>query len=500
MSEAEYLELISKNPKAAASLFISKDREILKLQNNLYNALHAQYGRKSEKLLAPGVEQISLFPVDELNKAEPEEEPKELEVAAHTRTKKRTRREIPEGTPVVRIEHAAKETHCKCCGKELCEIRKETTRILNYVPAHFEVEEHIRPVLVCKSCDSAPVTEALKPGIQLIERSPAGAGLLSHILISKYQDHLPLNRLETIFARHGFEVPRQRMCDWLAHLAELLHPLYKVIKSELLKQEYLQADETTVKVRDDELNGSCHTGYFWAILAPPPVNLVYFHYAASRASEVPKILLGDFKGILQTDLYAGYNEVYLAELSVRAGCFAHVRRKFLDIQKLSPASEWNRTLKLISELYKIEKKDIQDLKLLHQQRGKYSKPILEELKEHLTRWEAKTLPESPVCKAIKYALKQWEALELFIKDPRVKLDNNLIENQMRPIALGRKNWLFAGSHDGAMRASIFFSLINSCRLHKLNTWTYFNDVLKRLPATPQAELVNLLPHRWSQIS
>ena len=501
MGELEYDQLIAGDPKAATMLFLEKDRELLernreieKLRNHLINATKAQFGTKSEKLASGN--QGELFPVDELTAPCAQEELPSIEVPAHKRRAKRTRREIPEGTPVRTIPHPPAHITCDCCGKELVHLRDEVTKILNYLPARFEVEEHVRPVMACSHCrQSAPKTTPLPAGIQLIPRSPAGVGLLNYILISKYQDHLPLNRLEGMFARLGFELPRNRMCEWLGFMAELLQPLYKAIKRELMWQHYLQADETTVKIQDGEEPGKCHTGYFWGLLGPPPMNLVYFHYADSRAGEVPKAILSGFAGVLQTDLYAGYNQVYVPESTCRAGCWAHVRRKFLGIQKLAEKDVQN-ALELIAKLYHVERPG-RPLPETLAARQKHSAPVLERLYAHLSSWSARTLPQSDVQRALKYALGQWDALSLFLSDPSIVLDNNLIENQMRPIALGRKNWMFSGSHEGAMRAAIFFSLINSCRLNKVNTWTYFNDVLPRLAANPDSDPVSLLPHKWA---
>lgn len=489
MGEAEYNELIANDPQAAAKMLVEKDREIEKLRNHLINAAKAQFGAKSERLHPEAQEQ--LFPVEEFT---PESETPQIEVPAHTRGVTRKRRELPAGTPVRVVAYPPAETACACCGKELVQIRTEITKLLNYIPAHVEVEEHHRPVMACANCkESAPVTTPLPAGVQLIPRSPAGTGLLSHISISKYQDHIPLNRQEAMFARLGFELTRNRMCEWLRFVAELLHPLHKALKLELLKLKYLQADETTIKIQDGDEAGKCHTGYLWGLLGPPPVNLVYFHYADSRAAEVPRSLLDSYEGVLQTDYYAGYNPVYVPERTVRAGCWAHVRRKFLSIQKLAEG-EVKKALKLIAELYRLENSDrtVEKTLAVRQQR---SVPVLAQLHEHLSSWSIRSLPQSDVQRVLRYALSQWDALTLFAADPRLALDNNLIENQMRPIALGRKNWLFAGSHEGAMRAAIFFSIINSCRLNKINTWQYFNDVLPKLAAGAMA--AELLPNRWT---
>lgn len=494
MTNAAYLELIQQDPAAASRLLVEKDQEILKLQQHLINANKARFGAKSEKL-STTFEQQNLFALKTLEEPAAQEDSPTVLIPEHTRQKKRNRRELPAGTPIRRIVHPADVSECGCCGKELTQIREEVTKILNYVPASFELEEHVRPVMACSHCrEFSPVTTKLPAGVQLIERSPVGVGLLSSILLSKYQDHQPLHRLETTFARLGFELPRQRMSDWLGNLAEILLPLYRTLKDELLRESYLQADETTIKIQDCEIEGKCHTGYFWGILAPPPLNLIYFHYADNRSGDVPKILLDQFKGVVQTDLYAGYNTVYVPDHAVRAGCWAHVRRKFIEIQKLA-SKDVTVALELIAKLYHAESRD-KTREAIHTTRQKHSVALLEKLHQHLSLWSARTLPESAVQKVLQYALSQWDALVLFVKNPDLKLDNNLIENQMRPIALGRKNWLFAGSHEGAMRAAIFFSLINSCRLNKVNTWHYFNDVLPRLPTTAKENLPALLPCRW----
>lgn len=491
MGESDYQQLIDSDPNAVAKLLVEKDREIEKLRNHLLNAQRAQYGTKSERV-SPDTQE-PLFALEELT--EPAVQEELLVVPAYKRSAKRRRREIPQGTIVKRIEHEPIETTCSCCGKGLSVLREEETKILNYIPARFELECHVRPVMACTHCkQSAPKATPLPAGIQLIPRSPAGVALLSSILLSKYQDHLPLHRQEVIFARLGYELPRSRMCEWLGHLAELLHPLYKAEKELLLKEPYLQGDETPVKIQDGETEDKCHQGYFWA-LSPPAKKLVFYHYAPTRAGEVPRSLLSGFKGILQTDLYAGYNEVYVPEETTRAGCWAHVRRKFISVQKLSE-KELHVVLSLISKLYHAEPKD-RAPKVVLAARTKHSTEIVSKLHLYLIEWSKRTLPRSEVQKAIQYALSQWEALTLFLTNPMVELDNNLIENQMRPIALGRKNWLFAGSHEGAMRAAIFFSLINSARMNKVNTWLYFNHVLPRLAHAPKGdELTKLLPHLW----
>ena len=490
METNEYEELPKEN---LVSLLTERDREIEKLQLLIIQANKSRFGKKSEKLSsddrqgllfsfeAPGpiaVETISVVP-------------------EHTRTvHKKGRKPLPDNLPRNRIEHPPEETVCSCCKEPLVKIGEDITEELDYSPATFVLNEHVRVRLACSRCKGNGVeTSKLPETVQPLERARPGSGLLASIIINKYVDHLPLYRQEQMFLRAGIEIPRQRMCDRVMKVADLLYPLWKELKQEILLNPYVQADETTIKVQDpDKENEGLFTGYFWSLHKPP--NLAYFEYFPSRAGEAAKELLKDFKGTIQTDLYAGYNKVLLPGEVIRIACLAHVRRKFIEVEKTAK-SECTKVLELISRLYQNEAKwknaDSQERLNLRQQ---HSVPVLSELHEYLSMLQVRTLPKAPLMEAISYALIQWEQVKAIFSDGNYQLDNNAIERQIRLIALGRKNYLFAGSHDGARAAATFYSLLGTCKLNKVNQFTWLSDVISKLKTINRSNAKQLLPHIW----
>jgi len=314
-------------------------------------------------------------------------------------------------------------------------------------------------------------------------------------MVSKYVDHLPLFRQEAMFARQGISIARARMCDWIAAVCELLKPLYEALRLELIALSYLQANETTIKVQDPEHPKHILTGYFWGIHAPPE-RLAYFEYYATRGSDAAKELLKDFKGTVQTDLYAGYNPVLLPGTVVRLACMAHVRRKFIETQSVAK-NQCRKVLQLIAELYEIEKRikhaSVSERKVT---REKKSAPLLEELKTYLLELKQTTLPKHALMKALDYALSQWEEIARYTQNGIFDIDNNAMERDIRPIAIGRKNYLFAGSHDGAKRAAMLYSFFACCKLHKVNAFDWLKDVMVRVQFDKSVSARDLLPHRW----
>ena len=304
-----------------------------------------------------------------------------------------------------------------------------------------------------------------------------------------------INRVERIRGTtFGITLPRKLLCDWVAGAVELLTPIYQKLVKVILNNNYVQADETTLQVQDNAIAGKLHTGYLWAVLAPP--NLVYFHYAENRAGEVPREMFKDYCGKVQTDAYAGYNRVFLPGKCKRIACMAHIRRKFIEVERSSKRAGCQKILKLIAELYKIERA-IKALTPEERQKSRIKKsfPLMRKLYETIRHEKKYALPESPYHKALKYAWAQSIAMLQVFRDGRYELDNNLIENQMRPVALGRKNYLFAGSHEGARRAAVLYSLINSCKLNGIDPYHYLSDVLRRIH-TPGVKIEELLPHSW----
>ena len=470
---------------------VELQREIEKLHNHIRNANKKLFGSKTEKLTS---EQIKF----DFNQAEPEQIKlisEEIVVEKHTRQIRRGRQPLPSDLPREEVIYEPEQKTCECCGGELTVIGEERSEELEKIPAQLKVIEHIRIKKACAHCKGAGVLVPPLPASVLpIERARPGAGLLADIIVSKYVDHLPLHRQEQIFARQGINLSRKRMCDWIAKVTELITPLYEALYKEIIAFKYIQGDETTIKVQDGETEGKCTTGYLWGLLGPP--KLVWFHYAPSRAGEVPKQILADFTGTLQTDAYAGYNTVLVPDGCKRIACLAHVRRKFIEVQK-SAQKECQQVLKLISELYHLEK-SAKDESSRMAIREKKSIKVLDELFKYLKNTNEKILPRSLLSGAISYALKQETEIRRIFEDGTFELDNNGIERQMRPVAIGRKNYLFAGSHDGAHRAAVMYSLLNTCKLNKVNPWEWLSDVLRRISSDRHAKACELLPHHWKK--
>ena len=477
------------NKPELISLLLDSEREIEKLRNHINNANKKLYGAKSEKL---STEQIKFsFNLPELPKQESLEE--EVIVERHTRTVRRGRKPLPSDLPREEIVYEPEATHCPCCNKELVKIGEERSEELEKIPAQLKVIVHIRVKKACPGCKGAGVLVPPLPATVFpLERARPGPGLLADIVVSKYVDHLPLHRQEAMYARLGIELRRQRMCDWVAGIVNLLMPLYDALKAEILLLPYIHADETTLKVQDGAKPGKCHTGYLWGLHGPP--NLVWFHYDESRAGSVPREILNGYTGAVHTDAYAGYNQIYLPDRCVRVACLAHIRRAFIEVQKTA-GKEVARILTLIAQIYKLEShiKSPDQRLAVRQER---SKKIADQLFEFISATATRTLPKSDLMKALNYALNQKDAVLRIFERGEFDLDNNAIERQMRPVAIGRKNYMFAGSHDGAHRAAVLYSLLNTCKLNKVNPWEWMRDVLVRVSSDSSVSAADLLPQHW----
>lgn len=478
-------------PDALVSMLVEKDREIVKLQRILSNLQKTQFGVKSEKLSVVSDNQIPLLGTEV---SAPELPKKKVTVPAHTRAA-RVKRDLSK-LPHVRVVHEPYSKNCSCCGDLLSKVGEDISKELNYIPAKLYITEHVRPRYGCSRCKERILQAALPDNAKPLNKSIAGASLLSQVLVSKYVDHLPLHRQERIFARKGLEIPRKNLCDWIGGVvSEYFTRLWKELKKELLAESYLQADETTMKVQDPEVQKRCHTGYLWEMYGPEK-RAVLFEYAESRAGAVAEEIFEGYKGALQTDLYAGYNKVLLPGTVSRIACLAHVRRKFIEAEK-SCSKEATTVLSFISELYRLERAwEGLSPPERKAERDAYSKPIFLKLEGYLRELRERTLPKAPLMEAINYTLTQWNAIFRILDDGRFHLDNNSIEREMRPIALGRKNYLFAGSHEGAKRAAIIYSLFGTAQLHQVNPLVWTQDVLERMRGVKTSEVHLLLPHHW----
>ncbi len=487
-----YEDLLSQNGDLLTKIE-SLERTVSLLSHQLVSLRRGVFGKSSEKLTS-GELTLPLFP--EIEKEGPNLENlanNEITITEHARTKRNGRSPLPKDLPRERIEYAPDNTKCTCCGDELAKIGEDITEELEVVPAKLFVKEHVRGRYACSKCKQGVITAELPADVQIIDRVRAGTGLLADIIVKKHCDHLPLNRQEQIFKRSGINLSRSTMCDWLGYCADALKPIVNEMRKDILKSFVINADETPIDIVTDE---GMKRGYLWGYLGDKKE--VVFEATLSRASEHPRKFLDNYGSYLQADAYSGYNYFFEETPAIRLACWAHVRRKFFEAKSLDPP-RCKEILGLISQLFAIERRAKENKLNANEHldlRIKSSRLILEKLENLFIITKQQTVPKSPLCLAANYALNQWPALIRFLDDHRLRLDNNPIEQQIRPIAVGKHNWLFAGSKNGADRAATFFSLINSCKLQNINPWQYLNDVLKRLGSHPQSRISELTPRGW----
>jgi transposase len=396
-------------------------------------------------------------------------------------------------TVTERIE--PQERVCAHCGQTKCEIGCERSERFEYVPARVIRHEILRPKLACP-CGAGGVSIAPLPP-QVVDQGQAGASLVAQVILGKYADHLPLYRQQQQFERLGLNFPRQTLCDWVERGAAWLQAIVREMKRELLAGDYLQVDETPVKVMDPEVQGRCATGYLW--VAGQPGGDVIFEFQPGRGREYAEQLLGDFQGYLQRDGYGVYSSLAKGDDGlIGVGCWAHARRKFVEAMEERP-QEAGVIVTELRKLYLIER-HARDERLEPEQRMRLrtelSAPILTALKPQLEALLPGSLPQSPLGKAIKSTLSEWKPLTRYLENGRLEIDNNLTENAIRPSAVGKKNWLFIGHPEAGWRSAVIYSVIVSCRRRGIEPWEYLRDVLQRLPGMKQSEVPTLLPRCW----
>ena len=474
-----------------------RQAEIERLQLLIAKLQRMQFGRRSEKL-ARQIEQLELQ-LDELatGQAEPPQAAPGPETAAPTGSRRKpARRPLPAHLPRQKQTIPPKETACPDCGGALKTLGEDVAEILEYVPAHFHVIQQVRPKLACTHCDK--IVQAEAPS-RPIARGLAGPGLLAHVLVSKYCDHLPLYRQEEIYAREGVELDRATLADWVGGASQLLAPLVEALRRHVMGAAKLHADDTPVPVLQPGL-GKTKTGRLWTYVrddrpagdATPPA--VWFAYSPDRKGEHPQNHLRAFTGTLQADAYAGFDPVYETGRVREAACMAHVRRKFYDLQVAQKAPVAEETLQRIAALYAIEKEirghPPEERCQVRQAR---SRPLLEALRAWWESCLSKLSRKTETTAAIKYALARWEALTRYLEDGRLEIDNNAAERALRAIALGRKNYLFAGSDAGGERAAALYTLIGTAKLNGVDPEAYLREVLSRIADHPINRIEELLP-------
>jgi transposase len=401
---------------------------------------------------------------------------------------------LPAHLPRVDVRHEPQNAMC-ACGSALKRIGEDVSEKLDYTPGVFHVERHIRGKWACAKCQV--LTQAPVPP-QVIDKGVPRAGLLAQVLVAKYADHQPLYRQEAIFERAGVAIPRSTLAQWVGACGVRLQPLVDALRSVLLERSVLHADETPVAMLVPG-KGKTHRAYIWSYssTAFDSLHAVVYDFAESRAGAHPQAFLDGWSGKLVCDDYAGYKALFTAGRT-EIGCLAHSRRKFHDLwaNHKSPVAE--EALKFFAALYELERQ-VRELSTEHRQRLRdvESRPIMDKLHEWLLLQRQRATDGTAIAKAIDYSLKRWPALIRFLNDGTLPIDNNWVENRIRPIALGRANWLFAGSLRAGKRAAAVMSLIQSARLNAHDPYRYLRDVLERLPTHPASRIGELLPHHWT---
>lgn len=475
------------------------------LEKRIQALVNRIYGRRSEKV---DPAQLLLFQQELLDESLKELDAQRTETVHSSvvdfeepdkRKKKRNgRTPLPKNLPRERILHepSAQERLCPGCGKERRRIGEEITEELEYIPARLYVKEHVRGKYACHACQEGVVIGELPP--RPIEKGRPGVGLLAHVAVSKYADHLPLYRQEKIFKREGIDISRSTLCDWIGGMADLLSPIVNESKRNILDKILVQSDDTPVRIQDRSKKGKCHTGYLWSYCVP--YGEVVFDFTMSRSHKGPKEFLTGFEGYLQADGYSGYNEALRTQKLKHIGCMAHVRRKFYAALSEAPKPA-GIVLASIQKLYRIERelrKSEADAALRVKVRKENAFPILEDLETLFMALKEIALPQSELGKAVSYALNQWPSIKRYTEVGEAEIDNNSCENTIRGVAVGRKNWLFCGSESGGKRAAVLYSLIESCKRIDVEPFVYLKDVLDRVSNHPMSRIQELTPKGWKK--
>jgi transposase len=454
-----------------------------------------QFGRRSEQL---NNEQMSLL--DEAIDADLAAIEIELEQLEPTRKRQHEqpkRAPLPQQLPRIDIHHEPDSTVCQC-GCERVRIGEDISEKLDYAPGVFTVERHIRGKWVCRNCET--LIQASVPA-HVIDKGIPTTGLLASVLVSKFADHLPLYRQEQIYARAGLAIPRSTLGAWVGTCGAQLQPLVDALHREILQQGVLHADETPVQMLSPG-KGKTHRAYLWAYTPTQFSSLraVVYDFAASRAGEHARTFLNEWHGKLVCDDYGGYKASFLQGIT-EIGCAAHARRKFFELHANHSSQVAEQALPFFTELYNIERDAAAlDIEARHRLRQSRAKPVCDALYEWMVAQRKLVSAGSAIAKALDYSLKRWQALTRYLDDGHVPIDNNWVENQIRPWAIGRANWLFAGSLRAGQRAAAIMSLIRSAQLNGHEPHAYLKDILTRLPTHRASDIAALLPHNWRPLT
>lgn len=473
-----------------------RQKQIVRLQAQLAKLRRMHFGRSSERLDAEIAQlELALEDLEEQEAAKPGDAVARAPARAADVVKP-GRRPLPDHLPREIVTHP---TVCACprCGGELRRLGEDVTEVLDYRPASFRVIRHVRPKLTCRACET--ITQTPAPSLP-IPRGRASAALLAHVLVSKFCDPLPLYRQSEIYSRAGVLLERSTLADWVGQASALMRPLIDALERHVMAGDRLYADDTPVPVLAPG-TGKTKTGRLWAYLrderpfagiVPPGVR---YRYSPDRRAEHPRAHLASFQGVLQADGYSGFDGLYANGRIAEAACWAHVRRHFYDIHAGAQQSPLAReALERIGGLYAVEAgmigKPPDERRRVRQAEAR---PLIEQMQAWFTATLRRVSGRSDIAGAIRYALSRWDALTRYLDDGRLAIDNNAVERAIRPLVLGRKNWLFAGSDAGGERAAATYSLIETAKMNGLDPETYLRAVLDRIADHPVSRVSELLP-------
>ena len=486
---------------------------VIALQHEVAQLRRMLFGRRSEKLLPDDPNQGLLFgridPQEQRDEAQasPDESASsqddasedDEESAPRRRTKHRGRRPLP--AHLMRCVHdihpPQEEQTCPSCGHDKTVFGADVTEELEMIPAKFFVNRYVRHKYACPHCQGS-VSQGPLPARPMDKGIP-GPGVLADVVASKYAEHMPLYRLQERYRRAGIDFSLSTFCDWVAHVAGLTAPIVDAMKKMVLSSRKVHTDDTPITVLDPNAQPvHSRKGYMWVYISEH--DDVVFDYTNSRKRDGPASFLADYRGYLQADAFSGYDGIYAGGLIWEVACWAHARRKFYDTLVHYPA-EAQRILELIGSLYAVEsranKLRVLDEKLLAW-RQRFSRRRLQRLRRYLDELSVQVLPKSPLGKAISYTLNNWKALNRYTEAAWLSIDNNLSERQIKQMVIGRKNWMFAGSENGARNAALLFSIVVSCKLAGVDPFAYLRDILTRLQNHPANRIHELIPRDWKK--
>ncbi len=487
LSKEDLLKVISSREQA----LVERDEKIDYLESQLAMYKRMQFGQKRERFEGDPNQTMLPFEAEPAEVVQQQEEIKEKIEYVRKRPNHKGRAKLPAHLPVEEVE-----IHPEGDLSEMVCIGKEITEELECQPAKFYIKRYIRYKYAAK--DKSAVAIADLPE-RVIDKGIPGASLLAMILTAKYIDHLPLYRQKQIFARENIQIPSSTIEGWTKQALEKLEPLYQKLVFDTKVQGYLQVDETPIKVLDSDKKGAAHQGYYWVYHAPLE-RTVLFDYSPTRGGLAAAPMLGDFKGYLQTDGYAVYEKYGKKKEVTHLACWAHARREFekaLDNDK----ARAEKALLMIQQLYAVERRAKEgklDAEQIKECRLTESLPIINELGKWIFEEIKSTLPKSQIGKAMAYAYARWDALSAYLYDGNLHIDNNLVENAIRPVALGRKNYLFAGSHEAAQRAAMIYSLFAICKKHEVNPFQWLKHTLENIMSINHKNLKDLYPQNFKK--